>query len=244
MLKKYSGYRLDSNSHFFKQLTDDFFSFLFFFWITQMRVFNNKKLLVFQHNNKKFTWRVLIKWRLSTSPDSSHFCFFMIFCCNLCTWHMMHGYTLMVPMNQRVHSKLSNECELPQSHCGDNWEDTLFWCLHIYYAHLTSVRFEGTACRGWFMNTYITLFTQLFEHFLVLWDQQFVTVYHVPKCMSFPQSHWYPGGLVVFMTTYILRPLPHLYKYIQVYIQIYIHSKHVQNVSQTTIWNFSEKWLL
>ena len=43
------------------------------------------------------------------------------------------------------------------------------------------------------------------------------------------------------MTTYILRPLPHLYKYIQVYIQIYIHSKNVQNVSQTTIWNFSEK---
>ena len=60
--------------------------------------------------------------------------------------HMMYGYTLLVPMNQRVINKQSKErnisdslvpamcnrtsCaqvhELPQSHCGDNREGTLF----------------------------------------------------------------------------------------------------------------------
>ena len=57
--------------------------------------------------------------------------------------HMMYGYTLLVPMNQRVLNKLSKEhnalghmmcnrtsCaqvhELSQSHCGDNREGTLF----------------------------------------------------------------------------------------------------------------------
>ena len=33
--------------------------------------------------------------------------------------HMMYDYTLLVPINQRVH-------ELPQSHFGDNREGTLF----------------------------------------------------------------------------------------------------------------------
>ena len=31
---------------------------------------------------------------------------------------------------------------LPQSHCGDNQEGTLFSWLHIYYACLASMRFE------------------------------------------------------------------------------------------------------
>ena len=64
--------------------------------------------------------------------------------------HMMYGYTLLVPMNRRVLNKQRKErnipfalfgslvptmcnrtsCaqvhELPQSHCGDNREGTLF----------------------------------------------------------------------------------------------------------------------
>ena len=47
--------------------------------------------------------------------------------------HMMYGSTLLVPMNQRVLNKQSKErtsCAqvhgLPQSHCGDNREGTLF----------------------------------------------------------------------------------------------------------------------
>ena len=45
--------------------------------------------------------------------------------------------------------------ELPQSHCGDNREGTLFSRSHIYYAHLASVRFEHSVCRGSLMTTYI-----------------------------------------------------------------------------------------
>ena len=147
--------------------------------------------------------------------------------------HIMYGYTLLVPMNQRVLNKLSKEhnisshkwstthrvlksprskmsviymqsckhcdhlhyapcvacwilfgslvpavcncssCaqvyELPQSHCGDNREGTLFSWLHIYYAHLDSVRFEPSVCRGSLMTTYIMLIAQLVEHSLIHW---------------------------------------------------------------------------
>ena len=38
--------------------------------------------------------------------------------------------------------------ELPQSHCGDNREGTLFSRLHINYTHLASVRFEHSVCNG------------------------------------------------------------------------------------------------
>ena len=69
--------------------------------------------------------------------------------------HMMYDYTLLVPMNQ-----------------------------HIYYAHLASVRFEHSVCRGSLMTTYITLLALLVERSLVHWYQQCVTVHHVPKCMS------------------------------------------------------------
>ena len=44
--------------------------------------------------------------------------------------------------------------ELPQSHCGDNWEGTLFLWLHINYTHLASVRFEHSVCRESLMTTY------------------------------------------------------------------------------------------
>ena len=46
--------------------------------------------------------------------------------------------------------------ELPQSHCGDNREDTLFslfsW-LPIYHDYLASVRFEHSVCRRLFITT-------------------------------------------------------------------------------------------
>ena len=56
--------------------------------------------------------------------------------------------------------------------------------LHIYYAHLASVRSDHSVCRGSLMTTYITLLALLVEHSLVHWYQQCVTVHHVPKCMS------------------------------------------------------------
>ena len=56
--------------------------------------------------------------------------------------HMMYGSCA------QVH-------ELPQSHCGDNREGTLFAWFHIYYAHLASVRFEHSVCHGSLMTIYI-----------------------------------------------------------------------------------------
>ena len=47
---------------------------------------------------------------------------------------------------------------LPQSSYGDNREGTLFSWLHIYYAHLISVRFEHSVCfesLNWPLNTCI-----------------------------------------------------------------------------------------
>ena len=48
--------------------------------------------------------------------------------------HMMYDYTLLVPMNQKVLNKLSKEHS---------------------YAHLASVKFEPSVCRGSLMTTYI-----------------------------------------------------------------------------------------
>ena len=42
--------------------------------------------------------------------------------------------------------------ELPQNHCGDNQDGTLFSLLHIYYAHLAFVRFEHSVCCGSLMT--------------------------------------------------------------------------------------------
>ena len=74
--------------------------------------------------------------------------------------------------------------ELPQSHCGDIRERTFFSLLHLYYAHLASVRFEHSVCRGSLLTTIITLLALLVEHFLFYWYQQCGTVHHVPKCIS------------------------------------------------------------
>ena len=52
-----------------------------------------------------------------------------------------------------THASCAQVHELPQSHCGDNREGTLFSLLHIYYAHLVSVRFEHSMCRGSLMTT-------------------------------------------------------------------------------------------
>ena len=61
--------------------------------------------------------------------------------------HMMHGLTVHhVPKCMSCH----------KNHCGDNWEGTLFSCVHIYYAHLASVRFEHSVCRESLM-TNVTL---------------------------------------------------------------------------------------
>ena len=70
-------------------------------------------------------------------------------------WQLMHLSTWVAtkPSCAQVH-------ELPQSHCGDDREGTLFSWLHINYAHLVSVRFKHSVCRGSLMTTiYICIYT-------------------------------------------------------------------------------------
>ena len=52
--------------------------------------------------------------------------------------------------------------ELPQDHCGDNREGTLFSWLHMNYAHLAFVRFEHSVCRGSLMTTYIYIYIYIY----------------------------------------------------------------------------------
>ena len=81
-----------------------------------------------------------------------------VLCGNSCNWVHDKGYTLLVPMNQRVLNNLSKEYsisghkwsmthsvpisqklphefhELPQSHCDDNREGTVFsWLYYITF---------------------------------------------------------------------------------------------------------------
>ena len=51
---------------------------------------------------------------------------------------------------------------MPQSHCGESREDTLFTWLHICYAHHASLRFEQSICRGSLMTICMILLSALF----------------------------------------------------------------------------------
>ena len=63
----------------------------------------------------------------------------------MASWQLMHMYSC---------TSCAQVYELPQSHCGNNQDATLFSWLHTYYAHLASVRFEHSVCRGSLMTTY------------------------------------------------------------------------------------------
>ena len=63
------------------------------------------------------------------------------------------GHIMYITVHNRTSSAKMHE--LQQSHCGDNREGTLFSRLHIYYAHLASVRFEHYVCCGSLLTNYI-----------------------------------------------------------------------------------------
>ena len=67
-------------------------------------------------------------------------------CGNSCTWWLMS------------HTSCAQVNELPQSHCGDNREGTFFSWLHIYFAHLASVRFWAL-CVSWITYDHIYIYT-------------------------------------------------------------------------------------
>ena len=59
------------------------------------------------------------------------------------------------------------------SHCF------LFW-LHIFYAHLISIRFEQSVCQGSNIANFIMHLAWLVDHSKVDWYQQCVSIHHVP----------------------------------------------------------------
>ena len=61
----------------------------------------------------------------------------------------------------------AQEHELPQSHCADNQEGTLFSWLHLFCTHLASVRFKCSVCCGSLMTTYI-YFKYIFIYIFIL----------------------------------------------------------------------------
>ena len=108
--------------------------------------------------------------------------------------------------------------ELPQSHCGDNLEGTLFSWLHIYNTHLASVRFEHFVCGGSLMTIYM-----LILHLLDL--STFCVVDHL-----WPFIYVY---MYVYMYIYVCI---HVYIYIYRYICIPLNPITPKKPLQTPIY--------
>ena len=64
----------------------------------------------------------------------------------MCAYTYIYIYIYISYHESNVPSRLS-----PQWLCGNSCT----WAPHIYYAHLASVRFEHSVCRGSLMTTYI-----------------------------------------------------------------------------------------
>ena len=58
--------------------------------------------------------------------------------------HIIYSHTSCTSSVHHVQMYIMHE--LPQRYCGYNLEVPLFLWLHIYYAHLTSVRFAHCVC--------------------------------------------------------------------------------------------------
>ena len=65
------------------------------------------------------------------------------FCGKSCTWAHDESYIM------------SPSAWVATKSCGNNQERKLFSWLHIYYAHLASVRCEHAVCCGSLMTTYV-----------------------------------------------------------------------------------------
>ena len=68
--------------------------------------------------------------------------------------------------------------ELPQSHCGDNREGTMFSWLHIYYVHLVTVRFDI------YITTYLYLYLSLYPSiYISMYIYLYLSIY-LSICLS------------------------------------------------------------
>ena len=100
--------------------------------------------------------------------------------------------------------------ELPQRHCGDSWEGTLFSWLHIYYAYFTSVQFEQSGCYGSLMTNHSNLYyapcLELDEGSLDHWSHQCALQSHCGDTYG----DTYEGTLFSWLYIYIYM---HIYIY-------------------------------
>ena len=87
-----------------------------------------------------------------------------------------------------------------------------FW-FHICYTHLTSAGFEYPVCHESLLTCFIIIFAWIVEHFLVHCYQQYVTVHHMPKCMSYYEAI---DGLLRIVRAH------YLFWFLTIYIYIYI----------------------
>ena len=100
--------------------------------------------------------------------------------------------------------------ELPQNHCGDNREGTLFSWLHINYTYLASVKFEHSVCRGSLMTTYIIIYILLYIVHIFIYFHV-IYIYYIYKYI-------YTNNIYIYIYLYL-----YIYIYIYIYMYVYIH---------------------
>ena len=99
--------------------------------------------------------------------------------------HMMYGYTLLVPMNQRVLNKLSKDHKI-------RCQRALFGSLLPAMCNRTSWTqvhelLQSCFCEIWALCVSWITYDHLYIHIHTIyihWYQQCGTIYHMPKCMS------------------------------------------------------------
>ena len=112
------------------------------------------------------TWFCNFFWSLVNERDLIHTVWCETFLIKLCVFGHDYIYIYNIYIyNIYIHLRNRTSCaevhELPQSHCGDNWEGILFSWQHIYYALFTSVRFEHSVCamdQLWPLYIYIYIY--------------------------------------------------------------------------------------
>ena len=156
------------------------------------------------------------------------------------TWYMMNRTSCA-----QVH-------ELPQSHCGDNQEGTLFSWLHVYYAHLASVRFEHFVCRGSLMTIYTYFTHNIYVYIFILYIFKYIIyyIYYTYKIYTYIYIYTF---IYIHICTYIQHYIYiyiYMYLYIYIYIFIYIYLSIYLSISLSIyiyiyiyIWNVKCEWL-
>ena len=123
-----------------------------------------------------------------------------------CTLPVITTKALWQLMHLGNHTSCAQVHELPQSHCDDNLQSTLFSWLHIFYAHLASVRFKCSMCR---------------EHLcpLYIYDTTYICNIHIDYIYTYMHSIC----MCIHIHIHIHMHMYIIYLFIYIYIYIYIN---------------------